>query len=331
METNSNLIESFPLTIRKTLQKYTRLPKDISNTFYHFTTHEGIEGIIRSGGIRATYRKHMNDNKEFEYSKDIIYKAMANIENSSDLPKIAKDISKQVKQNLEIHFNDTSKMSSSFCSCLTRSSDDKKQWKEYAEEGCGFALGFNLLQILTRQYPKLQTNRPFIFCNPVIYDKIAQLNLVTDLVVAGVKGLKNFADNCSQRSEDLTKLRDRITAAIFVDLFTISNFMKSDDLSFEREIRLFYSTTDLTVSQLNVQYYKRDSISIPFILMDMRDTKTKKLPLSEILIGPMASFDREKDFLDDLLNDLGYGNNYNDRPNIRLFQGNIETKKQKFK
>ncbi len=40
-------------------------------------------------------------------------------------------------------------------------------------------------------------------------------------------------------------------AAIFVDLFTISNFMKSETLSFEREMRLFYSTTDLTVSQLN--------------------------------------------------------------------------------
>ncbi len=92
--------------------------------------------------------------------------------------------------------------------------------------------------------------------------------------------------------------------------------MKSDDLSFERDMRLFYSTTDLTVSQLNVQYYKRDSISTPFVLMDMRDTKTKRLPLSEIIIGPEASFDREKDFLDYLLNALCYGNSYNDRPNI---------------
>ncbi len=316
MNANPNLIESFPLTIRETLKKYTRLPQNISNTFYHFTTHEGIEGIIRSGGIRATYRKHMNDNKEFGYSRDIIYEAMAKIENSSDFPSVAKSISKQVKINLEKHFSDTSKMSNSFCSCLTRTLDDKKQWEKYAEDGCGFVLGFNLLQILTRQYPKIQTNEPLLFCNQVIYDKTTQLNLVVDLVLAGVKDLKNFADNYSQRSEDLTKLRDRITAAIFVDLFTISNFMKSDDLSFEREMRLFYSTTDLTVSQLNVQYDERDNISIPFVFMDMRDTETKRLPLSEITIGPKASFDREKDFLDDILNDLGYGNNNNDRPNI---------------
>ena len=319
MDPNSNLIESFPLTIRETLQKYTRLPQDISNIFYHFTTHEGLEGIIKSGGIRATYRKHMNDNKEFEYCKDIIYKAIAEIENRSDLPKIAKDISKQVKHNLKIHFNDTAKMTNSFCSCLTCSSNDKKQWKKYAEDGHGFALGFNLLQILTRQYPKFQTDRPLILCNPVIYDKTDQLNLVTDLVMAGVRDLKNFADNCSQHSEDLTKLRDRITAAIFVDLFTISNFMKSETFSFEREMRLFYSTADLTVSQLNVQHYKRGSTSIPFVFMNMRDLKTKRLPLSEIKIGPKASFGKEKKFLDDLLDDLGYGNKYNDRPQISQF------------
>ena len=92
--------------------------------------------------------------------------------------------------------------------------------------------------------------------------------------------------------------------------------MKSETIRFEREMRLFHSTTDLTVSQLNVQYYKRGSTSIPFVLMDMRDLKTKRLPLSEIKIGPEASFDREKEFLDDLLDDLGYGNNYNDRPHI---------------
>lgn len=69
-------------------------------------------------------------------------------------------------------------------------------------------------------------------------------------------------------------------------------------------------------SGLNVQYYKRGSTSIPFVLMDMRDLQTKRLPLSEIKIGPKASFDREKEFLDDLLDDLGYGNEYNDRPQI---------------
>ena len=316
MDKSSNLIESFPLTIRQTLQKYTRLPLNISNTFYHFTTHEGIEGIVRSGGIRATYRKHMNDNEEFEYSTNIIYNAIADIEKRSDLPKIAKDISKQVQLNLEIHFNDTAEISNSFCSCLTCSSDNKKQWKTYAEDGHGFALGLNLLRILTKQHPRFQTDSPLIFCSPVIYNKTDQGNLVTDLVMARVRDLKKFADNCSKRSEDLTKLRDRITAAIFVDLFTISNFMKSETFSYEREMRLFYSTTDLTVSQLNVEYFERGSTSIPFVLMDMRDPQTKRLPLSEIKIGPEASFRKEKKFLDDLLDDLGYGDKYNDRPQI---------------
>lgn len=310
------MIESFPLNIRKTRQKYTRLPLGISNTVYHFTTHDGIEGIVRSGGIRATYRKHMNDNEEFAYSKNIIYKAIADIEKRPDLPKIAKDISKQAQINLETHLNDTTKMSNSFCSCMTCSLDNKKQWETYAEDGHGFALGLNLLRILKWQYPRFQTDSPLILCGPVIYNKTDQINLVTDLVLTGVRDLKYFADNYSQRPEDLTKLRDRITAEIFVELFTISNFMKSKTFSYEREMRLFYSTTDLTVSQLNVDYFERGSKSIPYFIMDMRDPQTKRLPISEIKIGPEASSRKEKKFLDDLLDDLGYGDKYNDRPPI---------------
>ncbi len=105
-------------------------------------------------------------------------------------------------------------------------------------------------------------------------------------------------------------------AAIFVDLLTMSNFLKSEDFSFEREMRLFYSTTDRTTSQLKIKQYKRGNASIPFVLMNLRDPKTNRLPLSEIRIGPKASFEEEKRFLHNLLNDFGYGETHNDRPNI---------------
>ncbi len=185
MNNISNQIQSFPLSIRKTLQKYTRLPKDISNTFYHFTSRGGLEGIIKDGGIRATYRKHMNDDMEFEYAKNIIFETLSDIETRSDLPKAAQNISKQVKLNLKRHLSDAARMSSSFCSCLTCSFNDPRQWETYAENGYGFALGFNLLEILGQQRQEFKTENPFIFCYPVLYDKTNQQNLVAELILAG--------------------------------------------------------------------------------------------------------------------------------------------------
>jgi hypothetical protein len=43
---------------------------------------------------------------------------------------------------------------------------------------------------------------------------------------------------------------------------------------------------------------------------------TRRLPLAEVRVGPKASFQDEKKFLEDLLNELGYGSKYGARPRI---------------
>jgi hypothetical protein len=40
------------------------------------------------------------------------------------------------------------------------------------------------------------------------------------------------------------------------------------------------------------------------------------LPLAEIKVGPKASFPEEKIFLENILDEKGYGSNYEDRPRI---------------
>ena len=50
--------------------------------------------------------------------------------------------------------------------------------------------------------------------------------------------------------------------------------------------------------------------------MDLRIPESRRLPLAEIRVGPTASFNEEKAFLDDLPDELGYGGNYGDRPRI---------------
>ncbi len=50
--------------------------------------------------------------------------------------------------------------------------------------------------------------------------------------------------------------------------------------------------------------------------MDLRIPETRRLPLAEIRVGPKASFTEEKVFLEELLDELGYGVNYGDRPRI---------------
>ena len=81
-------------------------------------------------------------------------------------------------------------------------------------------------------------------------------------------------------------------------------------------MRLFLDPQNKTLNVPNIQYYERDNESIPFVFMNLCSSITKRLPLSEIRIGPNGAFAEKKIFLEDLLSGLGYGRNFMDRPKI---------------
>ena len=140
--------------------------------------------------------------------------------------------------------------------------------------------------------------------------------MVWDLVKAGIRDLQTFSNNCSNNPKVLTGFRDRITKGIVLQLLTHIDFIKAPSFRSESEYRLISDPNDGTLKTPHIQYNKRDQEEIPFIFMDFRDPKTGRLPLSEIKVGPNASFSEEKVFLEKLLNELGYGSDHRDRPLI---------------
>lgn len=310
------IVESFPLTVGQVFQQYTRIPADASNILYHYTTHSGLEGILKSGGLRATYRMKMNDAGEFDYARNVVYKALSKIGKRHDLPQVSRSLTIYTRKNLDQFLKDTTEMSRAYCACLTLSSDHPKQWESYAEEGKGFAVGLNLFRLLSIQASAVQRGGPYIFCGPVSYNESDQHDLVWRLVDAGIRDLQTFADAWSQESGDLTTLRDRVTQELVVQLLVLIDFIKAPTYSSEREFRLILDPNDGTLKAPNIQHYERDNEPIPFIFMDLRMPDTGRLPLTEIRVGPKASFQDEKAFLEDLLNELGYGSNHGDRPRI---------------
>lgn len=258
----------------------------------------------------------MNDVGEFEYARNIVFDALTEVSKRNDLPKVAQGLIVYIRKNLEIFLSDTIRTSSAYCACLTVSADHPKQWATYAELGKGFASGFSMFLLLGMQVPPVQSGRPFIFCAPVTYNQCDQYELVWRLVKAGICDLQTFAATCSRRSEDLTALRDRVTRDIVAHLLSLIDFLKSPLYKSEREMRLILDPNDGTLNAPNIQHYERDKESRSFIFMDLRNPKTGRLPLAEIKVGPKASFSEEKAFLKDLLDELGYGSNYEERPRI---------------
>lgn len=313
---HSNLAESFHLKVSEVIREYTKIHSNASDVFYHYTTHSGLKGILSSGGLWATYRMRMNDTGEFEYARDVVYEALDEVGQCHTLPNIAQSLTTYIRKNLDKFHNNTTEKSGMYCACLTVSSDNPKQWETYAECGKGFAIGIDLHHLLRVHIPKVRSKQPYIYCAPVMYNESDQRDLVWRLVKVGIYDLQNFAKTCSEKREDITALRDRVSKEIVVQLLVHINFIKAPKYSSEKEMRLFLDPNVGTLETVNIQHYPRNNESIPFIFMDLCNPNTKRLPLAEIMVGPNATFFEEKAFLEDLLDELGYGSNYWDRPRI---------------
>ncbi len=297
----SSKVQNFPLEINNILHEHIILPANFPNVLYHYTNHLGISGILRSGGLRATYRGKMSDSGEFTYARKVINKSLEKISKRDDLPNNVKSIITYSKKNFDKFLNDTTAMSSSYCACLTEYSDQPKQWEMYGENGRGFAIGFDLHKYLIQQKQEFEHKRSFVYCARVIYDEQRQNNLVEELIQTGIKDLQSFSNKFSMQIKDISCLRDRITCEIFLNLFTISNFIKNLIYSSERETRLFMDSNNETLNVKNIQCFESCGKQIPFIFIDFYKPKTKQIPIVEIKVGPKSFFPDEKAFLDKLL------------------------------
>ncbi len=99
-------------------------------------------------------------------------------------------------------------------------------------------------------------------------------------------------------------------------MLVLIDFIKAPNYGSERELRLILDPNDGTLKARNIQHYERNNEAISFIFMTFRLPDTKRLSLEDIKIGPMASFHDEKKYLENLLNEHGYGKNFEDRPLI---------------
>ena len=104
------VVESFPLTEGHIFRQYTSIPAGASDIFYHYTTHAGLTGILRSGGFRATYRMRMNDAGEFDYARNVVYEALNEASRRNDLPNVAQSLVTYICRNLDRLLNDTTEI-----------------------------------------------------------------------------------------------------------------------------------------------------------------------------------------------------------------------------
>lgn len=109
--------------------------QEMPEILYHYTNDVGLRGILESGKLWLTDVFHMNDPSEllhgFGVFLDVLKEEVKERSDFVDLPARMKPFRDRLDESAEYY-------SFSF----STEKDDLGQWRAYADDGCGFALGF---------------------------------------------------------------------------------------------------------------------------------------------------------------------------------------------
>ena len=127
------------------------------SVLYHYTTQEGLLGIVSSKEIWATHTQYLNDTREFHHALEILQ------QETTDQP-VLRDEWYQIISGANV------------CVCsFSEDGDSLSQWRAYGGRASGFAIGFSG-EYLRRAFEQLGR------LVPVIYEDDEQRSLIRTLL-----------------------------------------------------------------------------------------------------------------------------------------------------
>ena len=277
---------------------------------YHYCSLDVFTKIISGKSIRLSDITKSNDSMEIlwitKYIKEIFDEEFQ--KETEKTKYFKKDYPKEVFTELVEHyskefFDEEQKLYSYFVCCFSRQGDLLSQWRGYADDGNGIAIGFDsdiLKQIVKADINYAIRSNVFDF-NSVEYSEYSQKLQVKKVALELITELKEIAKS---KSSDIKQNSMQAYNNCFLKLFNLSIFMKNPFFKEEQEWRICHWTEitsknktsniqineDLTLSDIGFHQIRDDII--PHI--DLSFEKSSKAAIKEIIIGPKCKI-REND------------------------------------
>jgi hypothetical protein len=121
----------------------------IPDLLYHYTTMEGLLGIVRTGKLWLTHVKYLNDSREYEFLWQLLAARIERRFTSSGLPF---ELGQQKRIEALLGFR--APIETFVCSFSDDHGDRLSQWRGYSANGTGFSIGLSgpMLENLVEQY-----------------------------------------------------------------------------------------------------------------------------------------------------------------------------------
>ncbi len=252
------------------------LTKRPPSILYHYTSQEGLLGILDNRELWATKAHYLNDSKEFSYAIDLLNEVLSEEEYDQEETQALRDAIGSVEQiNVCV-------------SSFTKNGNLLSQWRGYGSEGAGYSLGIN-----GKQLNRIAESQNFILV-PVLYRRDQQLLLIKELIELWL--------NDQHEIDGLTPVTD--SEAEFEDYFSmIAPIFK--DASFEEEEEWRIISPILSCEDKKFGFRPGKYSLLPYYRFSLEVPENKFTP-SKIIIGPSPMQNLSKHALDLYLMSKGF-------------------------
>jgi hypothetical protein len=279
----------------------------ITHTLYHYTNENGLRGIIESQRLWFTSYLHLNDPSELTHGMNVAHGLLKEISESTGdgLVKMFCDL----VDNLFQHRNFAA-VFGFYIASLSSAENDLGQWRAYADNGRGFALGLapHLFEAIETPHPKPTEH----IVMPVVYGNATDKRYRAAIeAAAGI--VQSNRPHLRDKKIAIPFMREMATRLIAGQLIGISLGVKHEAYSHEREVRLIILGTQHSQKD-DVRTRIRGSEIVPYMesSLPLRD----KDGIFEIVLGPAAG-PSAKDAVQRLLQSFGID------PNNRIRESGI--------
>lgn len=273
---------------------------------YHYTTLEGLRGILENRSIRCGHITSFNDPLEFQYGKSLVLKILSSLLKKQHEPEI-----KMFLQGLTRDIGSFEVLYHAYVACFCESDDLLSQWRGYGASGGGYNIGLSFdNQTMFCHDDQDFEDESHVILRKVIYDENEQIDLVNEvvkeLVESAVKGLNGFKKR-GGLPEAWASMASMQSINILHDIVLS---LKKPAFEEEAEWRLIKTRKAQHMPEL-VNFRECKGMLVAFLntYIFTREKNDLQFPLRTIRFGPMLDINGTKSALELLVHNVASMNN----------------------
>lgn len=247
---------------------------------YHYTTLRGLQGILNTNQLWVTDVAYLNDSLEMQLGFSTVEDALQQKE------QVVSEICKSLLKRSRISGSPADPGSGYYVACFCEERDLLSQWRAYASEGGGYAVGFSAYEMA---YEGL------IALRRVIYDREEQKKLVKETIDRICNKFETVAHGKSEADLDADHTLPSFAQLLASHLREYLVAFKHDTFQEEREWRIILPWSRDAHLKF-VKFRGELGHAVPYMALHPRTPTPEMplLPLIEVIHGPTLHPDLTK-------------------------------------